>query len=221
MGDSNLFGIFGSSVPDQRLSRISRRAVLLGAPAALAACSTKPVVFADSADVAAVAYQHPGPKYVQVMSMFNTGSNNGAHTALVINASQRVIFDPAGDFTHSKIPERHDVLYGANPRVVKGFFDCHARATYWAALQYVEVSPESAELAFRRVQSLGPQPDAFCTRSISQTLAELPELRNYVRPTWFPDNLHKQLQFVPGVVTEELRQDDDPDKHTCIKGLAL
>lgn len=201
---------------------MSRRAALFGAPAAvLAACSTKPVVYASDAAVQAVAYQHPGPKYVQLMSMFNTGSDNGAHTALVINASQRVIFDPAGDFTHSKIPERHDVLYGANPRVVKGFFDCHARATYWAALQYVEVSPQSAERALRRVQGLGPQPDAYCTRSVSIALAELPELAGFIRPTWFPSNLYDQMQAVPGVITQELREDDDPDKHTCIKGLAL
>jgi len=217
-----LYRRFGSFVPDQRLNRPSRRAVLFGAPAAaLAACSTKPVVFASDTAIQSVAYQHPGPKYVQLMSMFNTGTNNGAHTALVINASQRVIFDPAGDFAHSKIPERHDVLYGANPRVLKGFFDCHARATFWASLQYVEVSPQSAERALRRVQSLGPQPDAYCTRAVSNTLAELPEFNRYIRPTWFPGNLHEQMRRVPGMIEQELREDDDPDKHTCIKGLAL
>ncbi|WP_255449694.1 hypothetical protein [Shimia ponticola] len=177
--------------------------------------------YAPSSAIQAVLYQHPGPKYVQLMSMFNTGSNNGAHSALVINASHRVIFDPAGDFSHSKIPERHDVLFGANPRVLKGFFDCHARATFWAALQYVEVSPQSAETALRRVQGMGPQPDAYCTRSISSVLADLPEFRGFVRPTWFPGALHKQMARVPGVIEQELREDDDPDKHTCIKGLAL
>lgn len=222
MGDCDLSDTFGSAVSGQRLSRLSRRAFCLGAPAlVLTACSSQPVIYDSDDLVRSVRYQHPGPKYVTVLTMFNVSSDNGAHTALIINASERVIFDPAGNFRHSKIPEQHDVLYGITPRALKGFIDCHARATFYAKLQTVEISAQSAERAFRHVQQLGHQNDAACTTTVSGTLALLPEFQGHVRQVFFPNKLHDMMQRVPGVVEQEVRQDDDPDKHTCIAGLKL
>lgn len=37
---------------------------------------------------------------ISLYTMVNNESGAGAHSALVINASQRVIFDPTGTFKH-------------------------------------------------------------------------------------------------------------------------
>ena len=214
-------GVARSSVFHQRVSTLSRRAVLLGAPALLAACSTKPVVFDDEATVRAVAYTHPGPKYLAVMTSYNVGTDNGAHTALIINASQRVIFDPAGDFKHSRIPEQHDVLYGGTPAMVRGFVDCHTRQTFWTSVHTKTVSAQSAERAFAMARSMGPQPDGACTTSTSSILEKLPEFQGYVKRVFFPNKLADLLDNVPGIERENFYQDDDPDKDTCARGLAL
>jgi hypothetical protein len=49
--------------------------------------------------------------------MVNNRSGNGAHTSLMINASQRVIFDIAGTLWHVYLPEKEDVIFGINPTV--------------------------------------------------------------------------------------------------------
>ncbi|MEL6609104.1 MAG: hypothetical protein AAFO93_09360 [Pseudomonadota bacterium] len=196
---------------DQRMT-MDRRAFILGAPALLAACSTKPVVFAPAEDVARVRYVHDGPPELTVFTSFNTGSDNGAHSALFINASQRVIFDPAGTFAHPKIPEQHDVLYGANPQVMRAFVDYHTRITYWTRTQSVVVPAAAAEYALRQAQASGPVPDALCTRRITEILSSAPGFPGAIKTTWFPDKLSAQMATVPGVVTREFRQTDDADK---------
>ena len=93
---------------------MKRRTFVLSAPLVLAACGgvTREEILAPQSAIDRVAYVHPGPKRLTLMTMKNTGSDNGAHTGLMINASQRVLWDPAGTFGHSTIPERNDVHFG-------------------------------------------------------------------------------------------------------------
>lgn len=191
---------------------MKRRAFLLGAPALLAACSTKPVVFEDPAVVAAAFRANRGPTRLELFTSFNVGSNNGAHSALFIDADQRVVFDPAGTFAHPQLPEQHDVIFGMSPNARRAFVDYHTRVTFWTTLQSFEVPAQTAAWALAEVRKLGPQPDAYCTRSISTVLANAPGMPFRVRTTWFPDKLHDQLLGQPGVQRREYRQNDDADK---------
>ncbi|MEO0487184.1 MAG: hypothetical protein AAF092_14865 [Pseudomonadota bacterium] len=189
-----------------------RRAFLIGAPALLAACSTKPRVFASAERVLAVRAPNTGQTGLAVFTSFNVGSNNGAHTALFIHADEHVIFDAAGSFAHPSLPEQHDVIFGANDRVRTTFVRYHTRSTYWTTLQSFDVSPETARWVFDAARQAGPVPDAFCTRSISTILHEAPDMPVQIRPSWFPNALHDQLLDAPGVTREEFREDDDADK---------
>jgi len=157
--------------------------------------------------IAAKAYRAPGPATVTVMTMVSNRSGSGAHTALMINGSQRVIFDPAGSFVNDRVPERGDVLYGVTPAVLQGYRSAHARSTYHVVSQTFTVTPEQAEIALRLAMQNGPVARAFCTTATSQLLAQVPGFEN-TRQTMFPTNLMRQLAARPGVETDKYFEDD-------------
>lgn len=61
----------------------------------LAACGAEPIWAPDDA-VATARYAHPGPTSVTLYTVLSTRSGAGAHAGLLINGSERVLFDPAG-----------------------------------------------------------------------------------------------------------------------------
>jgi hypothetical protein len=188
-----------------------RRAVLIGLPlAALAACSAEPV-WAPDDQVARVSYRGEGPTSLTLYTMKNIGSGNGAHSSILVNASQRVMFDPAGTFGHASIPERNDVLFGMTPRIEAYYVSYHARATYYVIGQKIIVAPDVAETALQLVLANGAVPKAHCTRATSRILRQLPGFSS-LPVTYFPNTLADAFGKLPGVVTTEYRENDADDK---------
>jgi hypothetical protein len=191
---------------------VKRRAFLLSAPLGLAACGvTREEVLAPQSAIDRAAYVHPGPKRLTLLTMKNTGSGNGAHTGLMINASQRVLWDPAGTFGHASIPERNDVHYGITPQIEQFYVSFHSRVTYYTLIQEVDVVPDVAEMALRLAIANGPTPKAACTTHTSRMLGELPGFES-IRSSFFPNNLSDQFAKIPGVRESEYREEDDDDK---------
>ena len=92
---------------------IPRPGVLLGflTLPALAGCGINAeAVWAPEEAVARSRYSAPIPSYLALVTVRNEGDGQGAHTALLINASERVLFDPFGGWTDSPVPERNDLL---------------------------------------------------------------------------------------------------------------
>lgn len=193
---------------------IGRRAILAGLPLLAAGCGA-PSVWADDEFIERVTYRHSGPTALTLFTMKNVGTKNGAHTGLMVSASQKVIFDPAGTFAHPSLAERNDVIYGISPTVLDFYRTYHARSTYFVVEQYVEVSPQIAETALRLVMDYGPVPKAACTRATTHVLRDSvrPE---YFRPTLFPDNLLRQFSKLPGVQTFEHREYDSDNKEEAV-----
>jgi hypothetical protein len=189
---------------------MQRRAVLIGLPLALAGCGAQSVWAPDEA-VNAVRYRHPGPTSLTLITVRNNGDNQGAHTALMISASERVIFDPAGSFGHSSIPERNDVIFGVTPRVEQFYISYHARASYHTVTQTVDVAPEVAERALQLALVAGPVAKTQCTIATSGLLRQLPGFEGLPRPL-FPENLMEAFQGLPGVRADFFYEDDDDDK---------
>ena len=106
----------------------------------LAACAAESVIAPPEA-VAAARYVHDAPTSITLYTVINNNSGAGAHSGLLINASQRIMFDPAGTFQHPRVPERNDVHYGMTPRIVNFYIDYHARETFRMIEQTVIVSP--------------------------------------------------------------------------------
>jgi len=185
---------------------LTRRAFVIGAPLALAACSAEPV-WAPDADVQARRFVSGGPTSLTLFTVKNSGSDNGAHTALLIDASERVLFDPAGSFKAASVPERNDVLFGFSPAVENAYRSFHARPEFYVVIQKIDVPATTAEKALQLAKANGAVPKANCPRATSGILRQLPGLESIGR-TWFPNNLSDALAAVPGVQTQGYREQD-------------
>ena len=191
-----------------------RKALLcLSLPLALAACGAEPVWAPDEA-VARARYVSNEPTSLTLYTVVSKRNGTGGHSALMINASQRVLFDPAGSFKVGSVPERNDLLYGITERMRKLYIDYHARDTYDVLAQTILVSPAVAEQALREAQSYGAVNKAFCGNSVSDILKELPGFENTPR-TFSPIRISEAFAARPGVMTR-LYRDGDPDILTGI-----
>lgn len=183
----------------------------------LAACATVPPgPQASDETIAARAFRADGPATLTLITMINNHSQAGAHTALLINGSQRVIFDPAGSFRNEKIPRRDDVLYGVSPVVLAAYQSAHARSAFHIVLQKVEVSPEVAEKALRLAIARGRVSSAQCAASTVALLQQLDGFEEVSR-TLFPKRLMQNFATLPGVETEKYFEDDEG---TILDGIA-
>ena len=181
----------------------------------LGGCAAERVWAPDEA-VSRAAYRHDGPPRLTLFTMINNRTGAGAHTSLMVNGSQRVIFDPAGSFKHETLPERNDVVYGITPPVADVYTRYHARETYHVKVQELDVSPALAETALRAVQSYGAVPSAMCARSTSEVLASLPGFGN-IKSTWYPVKLANQFGQIPGVREQELYEYDSDDNSKVLR----
>ena len=187
----------------------------LAAPVLVAACAPAERVWAPDEAVARARYVHDGPPALTLYTMINNRNGQGAHTSLMVNGSQRVIFDPAGSVTHELIPERNDVLYGITPAFEDVYRRAHARETFHVVVQEVEVPAATAEMALRLVQERGPVAPTRCTRVTAEIISSLPGFETVER-SWFPKRLMESFGRVPGVREEKLIEYDDPDKAKAI-----
>ncbi len=197
---------------------MNRRFFIAGLPMLAASCSA-PEVWAPDDAISRYIYREDGPNYLTLYTMKNVGSDNGAHSALLINASQRVIFDPAGSWEQGQMPERNDVLYGASPRLEEYYVSFHARETFYVIGQTVPVSADVAEQALRLAIASGPAPQANCSRFTSRLLRQLPGFEG-IGQTWFPNNLADDFGQLPGVETQEFRESDEDDKNVAAAAIA-
>lgn len=164
----------------------------------------------DSDDfVAAQRYSSANPPSITLVTVISTRGGGGAHSALVINASERVIFDPAGTFRHPNMPERHDVIFGATDPRLGAYLSYHARVTYYVVVQEVIVTPQVAEMAYRAVLANGAVPKAHCANATSAILSTIPGFES-VGQTWSPKRLMDDFGAIPGVSTREIHE-NDPD----------
>jgi hypothetical protein len=142
----------------------------------------------------------------------NKRSGSGAHSAILVNASERVIFDPAGSWRHPKVPERNDVHFGMTDKAVAFYIDYHARETYDVVEQTVVVSPEVAELVLEKVKAHGAVANAMCTSATSSILRSTPGFET-LPATMFPKPLSKSFAELPGASTRVITDDDDDSNH--------
>jgi len=174
----------------------------------LVAC-TKPAVYAPDEAVFAARYSHDGPTEIRLFNVIANENGRGEHAALLINASQRVLFDPAGTWQHPDSPERHDVHYGLTNRLLHLYTYYHARRTHHVRIQRLEVPPEIAERILQLAKEAGPVPDAYCARSIAQILRAVPGFEN-LPLTFYPNNLSDAFATLPGVTEERIYSDREP-----------
>lgn len=188
-----------------------RLLLVLAIPVLLAACGfTAEPKWSPDNEVSAAIYRHNGPPSISLYTVISNATGSGAHSALLINGSQRIMFDPAGTWWHPQIPERNDVHFGITPRVLEFYEDYHTRVTYHTVVQTIEVSPQVAEMALRAAQQYGAVPKAQCSVSVTSILGSLPGFQSIPR-SWFPKATMRNFAALPGVTTQTLYDDDSDD----------
>ncbi len=186
------------------------RLLALSAALLVAACGADNKM-APVEEVSRAAYISGEPPSITLFTVVSKRNGEGAHASLMIDASQRVLFDPAGTWHHPRVPERHDVHFGITPNMRNFYIDYHARETYDVVEQKIYVSPEIAELALQRVINYGAVPKAFCANSVSSVLRGIPGFQS-IPATFGPAKIMRAFGALPGV-TAQLHHDGDPDNN--------
>lgn len=194
------------------LRRLRRFACLLSLPVVLAACGgpAEPV-WAPDAAVERARYAHDASPSITLFTVVSTRNGSGAHSGLLINGDERILFDPAGTFKLPFAPERNDVHFGMTERALDVYIDYHARETFDVHIQEVPVTLEQARIAAQLVKSYGAVPKAQCALSITSVLKQVPGFDD-IRSTYFPVGLSRRFGEVTGVPPIVI-SDDDADKN--------
>ena len=193
-----------------------KRRVFLAAslPAMLAACGADNIWASDEA-LRNARYTSAEQPSITLFTVIGIPRGEGGHSAIMINGSQRVIYDPAGSWNHPQIPERHDVLYGITDNFKNFYIDYHARATYWVAEETVPVTREVADLAIRRAEANGAANKSFCAVETGTVLKGVPGFES--APTGFsPLKLRKWFLTLPGVQSKRHMDGDPANNHDVL-----
>ncbi|SFD55910.1 hypothetical protein SAMN04488523_101339 [Sulfitobacter brevis] len=186
----------------------------------LAACAPNAGDDASVERVAAAAYQAPGPNTLTIFTMVNNRTGAGGHTSLMVNGSQRVIFDPAGSFRDPRMAERADVLYGVTPGWLQAYKSAHARASFHVVSQEIVVTQAQAERAMQLVRANGPVAGAFCANSTTNLLRQVPGFEG-IKTTFYPVKFMEQLEAMPGVTTTRYYENDEGDVIDALRAAQL
>lgn len=176
----------------------------------LAACAQPK--WAPDDHVEAVRFVEGPPTYITLYTVVNKSTGSGAHSSILVNASERAIFDPAGTWYHPRLPERNDVHFGMTDKALAFYVDYHTRVTYDTIEQKVYVSPEVAELVLARIKAYGAVPKAMCTQATSSILRDVPGFESLPQ-TFYPKKLSAAFAKMPGVTTRVITDDDDDNNH--------
>jgi hypothetical protein len=177
----------------------------------LAGCGAEST-FAPEEAVQAARYQSSEPPSLTLYTVINVRSGAGAHTGLLINGSERVIFDPAGTWHHPALPERNDVHFGMSEKMVAFYIDYHARETFYVIEQKLPVSAGVAELVMQRAKAYGAVPKAMCAQSVSSILRGVPGFEGLPQ-TFYPKQLADAFGQLPGVTSRKITDDDADNNH--------
>jgi hypothetical protein len=188
-----------------------RRFLALAMLILLSACGAEPKWASDEA-VRAARFVSDEPPSITLYTVINVRSGAGAHTGLLINGSERVMFDPAGTWGLPRLPERNDVHYGITDKMVLYYIDYHARETFYVIEQKLPVSAATAELVMARAKAYGAVPKAMCTQSTSSILRGVPGFEGLPQ-TYYPKQLSDAFAKLPGVQTRKITDDDADDNH--------
>ncbi len=187
---------------------------------ALAACGADNI-YAPQAVVDRARYvDTTDPPYVTLFTVINNENDAGAHSSLLINGSQRVLFDPAGTWFSPASPEQHDVHFGITDGVLRFYIDYHARLSYRVFEQTLPVSRATADALIAAAEAHGAADKGFCSISVAQVLDQLPQFDGTIHPTFFPNRLSKEFGRLAGVSDVVIYDKDSNDHKAMLLGNA-
>lgn len=179
-----------------------------------------PTPRASDQDIERHRYSHTAPPSITLITIKKIKNDRGAHSALVVNGSQRVLFDPAGTFLHRQIAERNDVIYGLSPQLLNMYIDFHSRKSFYTVTQTVDVSPVVAERLLQAVISNGTVISGFCNQAVSGILSEEPSLSGF-RKSFSPNVTEADFARLLNVERQVFYDDDSDDNSAILERIDL
>lgn len=191
---------------------MKRRALLGGGAsllvlASLNGCTRSDYPRASQEEVEAAFYRSDAPPSISLMSMVSEASERSEHVGILINGSQRVLYDPAGDYYVLSRPRRDDIHYGMTDQWVQHYESFHSRLGFYVEKLTIPVSLQVADLAIARSQERGETYHTQCATSASWVLSGLPGFERIPR-TMSPDTIRQVFATLPGVQTDIIRESD-------------
>jgi len=190
-----------------------RLLICLSLPLFLAACGGQST-WAPDDSVRRATVSTGNPPSVTLFTVINTRTGAGGHSALMIDGSQRVIFDPAGSWYHPWVPERNDVDFGITDRMYTFYIDYHARESWFVREQRLPITAAQAEALIARVERNGAVGKMMCAANTAAVLRDVPGFETLPR-TMSPKKLSAAFGELPGVYTED-HYDGDPDDNSGV-----
>ena len=175
--------------------------------------------WASDAEVARARYVDPNPASITLFTSINTRTNSGAHSALLINGTERVLYDPAGSWEQPLAPEREDMRYGMTPQVLANYADFQGTAPFKLIEQTIFVTPEVAEMVKQNAIAHGAANKAACTNAIGQIMRPVPGFES-LPSTLFPKQMSAAFGLLPGVQTRTVTSLDG-DLRLTVPGTTL
>lgn len=165
---------------------------------------------ASPEEISRARYVSEEPYSVTLISMVSNRTGRSAHSALLINGSERVLYDPAGTFTHPDLPRRGDIHYGITPRYLDYYERYHARFSHHVHSQTVYVSRATADQVLANAQAQGPTPKMLCNTAVAAVLRPVPPFTG-ISGSIFPEPARQDFMRIPGVV-ERFVYGDAPEQ---------
>lgn len=166
----------------------------------LAGCGAQPQA-ANQSPLAYTPYVAQGPATITLITSINGRSDAGAHSALVINGSERVLYDPAGswELQDGVAPERDDMHYGMFPAALDSYIAFQSNGVFYATEQTIVVPLAVADQAIAEAKAQGATPKALCGHSVTSVLTKLPGFES-LSVGYFPKAIASDFAKLPGVV---------------------
>lgn len=197
----------------------SLRGAVFGVAAALLLAGCEVYQPASPEEISRARYVSEEPPSITLVSMVNTRTGKSAHSALLINGSERVLYDPAGTFTHPDLPRRGDIHYGITPRFLDYYERYHARHSHFVHSQTVYVSRATADRVLANAQAIGPTPKMLCNTSVAAALKPVPPFTE-VRSSIFPEASREDFARISGVRDSYVREADTGKNNAWEAGAA-
>ena len=159
--------------------------------------------WASDAEVARARYVDPNPPSITLFTSINTRTKAGVHSALLINGTERVLYDPAGSWDQALAPERNDMHWGMNPLFLANYVDYQGSAPFELIEQTIFVTPEVAEMVKQNALAHGSANKAACANAIGQILRPVPGFQS-LPATLFPKRMSAAFGQLPGVQSQTL-----------------
>lgn len=174
----------------------------------LSGCGVAQLPWASDEKVARAVYvSHDRPSVTLITVVTNKGEYGG-HSALLINGSQRVLYDPAGSWFQETLAERADLIYGMSPAAFDNYLRYHARVKYHVVLQKRFIDRATADRLIANAKAQGASQNGFCAVNTGHILAATPGFAG--APAGFsPIKLMHWMAAQPGVTEDRFYEYDE------------